>query len=125
MKQHGKWYDYQRSSGWILAAVFVMATASLMATALSAQTVVDFGRHCPTCDDPSGSHSRIAPVLTVPVWSDRPQSLDGTSGRAIEQAQVSQPPGKGGCTYECGTKSLGPPHRRRSSHPVTTAGSPV
>ena len=125
MKKHGKWYDCERSGGWILAAILVMATASLMTTALSAQTVVDCGRHCPTGDDPSGAHSRIAPVLTVPVWSDRPQSHNGVPGRAIERAQVTQPPGKGGCTYECGTKTLGPPNRRRSSHPVTTAGSPV
>jgi hypothetical protein len=133
MKQHGKWYDCVRPVSRIRPAIFVMATMLMLAAALSAQTVVDFERHNPTCDDPCGSRSRIAPVLTVPVWSDhKPESvalhsqlIDHIPGRAIERAQVSPPPGKGGCTYDCGTTTLGPPKSRRGSRPVTTAGSPV
>jgi hypothetical protein len=101
---------------------FVMATVLVMTIVLSGGGVVDLDRHCSAGNNPKGRHSQIAPVLTLPVWLDH-QRLQLSSGRSksasslasILTANVQPPPGKGGCTYDCGPTTLGPQKSRRIS----------
>jgi hypothetical protein len=105
----------------IFRPIFVMATVLLMASASSAQNVVARGSD-PMSDNPKGRHSQIAPVLTLPVWLDH-QRLQLGAGRSkspnrfesVMTAGVQPPPGKGGCTYDCGPTTLGPQKSRRIS----------
>jgi hypothetical protein len=127
--RHEKRYDSVWYRNCFRPTTVVLATVLVMATALSAQDVVDFGRHCSTCDNSKGRHSQIAPMLTLPIWLNhqrlelgvvRSNSLN--SFESIVTASVQPPPGKGGCTYDCGPTILGPQRKRRGSPLVTSAG---
>ena len=102
-------------------ATFVVCSFVLVvATALSAQDVIALGWDSSTRRDPKGRHSQIAPVLTLPVWLDHQRlesgavsSKSANSFESVMTASVQPPPGKGGCTYDCGPTTLGPQKSRR------------
>jgi hypothetical protein len=119
--KHEKRYDSVWDRSCFRPTTVVLASVLVMATALSAQDVGN-GRHCSTCDNSKGRHSQIAPVLALPVWLDHQRlelgviRLDSTNSfESVVTASVQPPPGKGGCTYDCGPTTLGPQKSRRIS----------
>jgi hypothetical protein len=79
MDQHQRWYGCLQNRGRIGHASFVVATLLIVMPALSAQAVVNFRTHCPTCDDPGGRYSQIAPMLALPMWLGHQQLRSAAS----------------------------------------------
>jgi hypothetical protein len=97
-------------------SMFAMAILLLVATALSAQDGGASGWHSSMTNNQRGRHSQMAPMLTLPVWLDHQRVEIGANGfDSVMTAGVQPPPGKGGCTYNCGPTTLGPQKSRRIS----------